>query len=499
MKRRTFLSTSLASACAAGLSFGSTRAQDAAVGSSAEQPSGSPSRRSKMNVIFIMADDQGWGDLGCYGHSVLQTPHMDSLAAEGARFTDFYVSMPICSPTRASCLTGRDPNRYGFKHVVNTGMVNPNVTVPVVHHLPTDEPTLPRLLRDAGYRTGTIGKWHLSLAGAHPSEPMPRDYGFDHAFICDGTQSLYQGPGKWMRDGEPVQVEAGRWYPEVYIDEAIRFIDAEPGRPFYLNLWSFTPHVREEAAEAWRARYPDSTPQEQTYYGCISQMDEQYGRLFRHLHETGLDKNTIVIFCSDNGPEPPVLQPAHEEARRGSTGGLRGSKHVIYEGGIRVPAIIRWPGMTTPGSVLHEPASVLDLLPTLCAMAEVALPNGIEFDGTDLRPALAGKPIAREHPLFWQCEYAMHTFVSPTYSSPPLALREGRWKLMTDMDFKRPELYDLAWDQSEQWNLAPVHPEIVARMSERLRAAHARVNDAASRDSNRWLNPNLPGYAPPAG
>jgi arylsulfatase A len=454
-------------------------------------PSGDDNQKSALNIIFILMDDLGWGDLGCYGHRVIQTPHIDNLAKESCKFTDFYVPMPICSPTRAACITGRDPNRYGFKHVINTGMVNPNVHVPEVHHLPVEEPSLPRQLQTIGYHTGTIGKWHLSLT-YHPTEPTPHDYGFDSYFIHTGGGSLYKGPATWSRDGNNVSVDSETWFPQLYIDESFRFIEASRrlSKPFYLNLWPYSPHVTEEAAQEYQDRYSHRTEHEKVYYGCVTQMDDQLGRLFDYLRQQNLMDETIIIFTSDNGNEPAVNIYNHEQARRGSSGGLRGSKHVIYEGGIRVPGIIRWPGMSRPGSVSNVPVSVLDLFPTLCAATKAPLPEGWNYDGADFRPAFDNKPIHRPHALYWQCEYAMRTFVGPDYHSPPLAIREDNWKLMCDMNFDNVKLYNLDWDQAEQFSVAKEYPERVKSMLQQLKSIYHDVNGPYQKRAD-YLNPEL--------
>lgn len=444
------------------------------------------------NILFIMLDDLGWGDLGCFGHPVIRTPNLDHFAGNSCRCTDFYVPAPICSPTRAGCLTGRDPNRYGFKHVINTGMVNPNVKVPEIHHLPLSEPSLARLLRQAGYRTGTIGKWHLSLTG-YDSEPQPRDYGFDHYFIHAGGGSLYRGPAQWDRNGIKTEVGPDTWFPKLYVDDAIDFID-QGGQPFYLQVWPFSPHVTEEAAAAYRDLYPGRTEHERTYFGCVTQIDEQLGRLFAHLRKTGLLEETIIIFTSDNGPEPPVNIFNHEQARQGSSGPFRGSKHVLYEGGIRVPGIIHWPDLTHPRQVCRTPLSVLDLVPTLCGVAGVPLPAGTKFDGADFHPALSGRPITRPHPLYWQCEYAMNTFMGPDYHSPPLALRMENWKLMCDLNFENCRLYNLDVDPGEQFTLDREFPERVKQMREQLKAVYADINGPESKRTD-YLNPNLLGVS----
>jgi arylsulfatase A len=441
---------------------------------------------TKPNIIFILLDDLGWGDLGCYGNTIVKTPNIDNLAAQGCRFTDFYVSMPMCSPTRAAFITGRNPNRFGFRHVINEGIVNPNVAVPEIHHLPIEEPSFPRQLRQVGYRTGTVGKWHLSLT-QHPSEPKPDDYGFDYYCLAGGN-SLYHGPAKWNRNGQTVEIGKDFWFPSVYVDESIRFIEQDRTKPFYLSFWPFSPHVKEECEEKYRSLYEGRTEQEKTYYGCVTQIDEQIGRLFEYLKKNGLWNNTIVIFASDNGPEPPVNIFHHSEARRGSTGPFRGSKHVIYEGGIRVPGIIRWPGLSTPGSISSIPVSDVDILPTLCAAVAAPIPKSWQYDGTDFRPALQNKPLDRPHPLYWECAYSMKTFVGPHFFSQPLALREGSWKLMCDMDFQNPTLYNLDWDKGEKFTVDKEYPDIVENMMQKLKNIHDEINSPYSK-SAKFLNP----------
>lgn len=347
---------------------------------------------------------------------------------------------------------------------------------------------LPRQLRTVGYRTGTIGKWHLNLNWLK-SEPKPVDYGFDYCFIHAGGGSLYHGPAKWDENGEKIDSRAGEWYPKIYVDKAIEFVRASNDQPFYLNIWPFTPPVREEADEKYRKMYADRSESEMTYYGCITQMDEQFGRLFDYLKKSGLWDNTVIIFASDNGPEPPVNIYHHEESRRGSTGGLRGAKHVIYEGGIRTPGIMRWPGLSKPGSVSNVPISVLDLLPTICAATGAAVPAGFSHDGADMRAEFKNDQINRPHPLYWQCEYSMKTFI-PGFASPPLAIREGNWKLMCDLEFKNVKLTNLDSDRGEQWSIENEHHEMVALMLEELKAIYSDINGPYQKVA-QYLNPEI--------
>lgn len=454
-------------------------------------------RSNRPNILFILSDDQGWGDLGCYGHPRLKTPNLDRLAEESCRLTDCYVSSPVCSPTRAAFLTGRNPNRYGMKHIVNNGFENPDIPWPRYHHLPLEEPMLPRLLQQAGYRTIHVGKWHISLMG-RAGEPGPREYGYDDYLVNrSGEQYRVKDPGRFLRNDITLDKTEAKWTDELYVDEAIRFIDQAGSQPFFLHYNSHTPHTPEECAERYQKLYPNLTREEQIYYGCITQMDDQLGLLFQHLHRRGLAENTVVVFISDNGPIHPIFGAKRAEENHwfncGSTGPFRGGKLIIYEGGIRVPAIIRWPGLSEAGSVNEIPVSIEDFLPTFCAVAGAPLPTGIPFDGGDMRPALTGKTIERPHPLYWQFDQAQakfHRYGDELYESPSLALREDRWKLMCNKGFVDPELYNLDYDPGERWNLAEFHPEIVHDLTEKMRPVYEDVNGPYSKTA-KYLNPNL--------
>lgn len=439
---------------------------------------------TRPNIVLLLADDQGWGDMGCAGHPVLQTPALDELASEGCHLTTFYTTSPVCSPSRASILTGRDQNRFGMKHIINDG---DDKSIPVFHHIPVEDPTIPRLLKSAGYRTGHVGKWHLSFSG-RKEEPTPHDYGFDHYLLLGAGRYTSYKDSKWQRNGERIQTE-GRWTAEVYVDEAIDFIESCTDTPFFLNLWSFTPHIAVECADKFKEMYPGRTEQEQTYFGCITQMDEQYGRLLDYLDQKGLTENTIVIFTSDNGCTAPTL-PWVERAR-GYAGPFRGSKHNIHEAGIRVPCLVRWPGVTVPGTVSREITSTLDLLPTLCDAAGVSLPEEWEFDGGLLNPALDNRPVVRPHLLYWQYEMAkLMDARGDVFSSPPLAIRRDYWKLFCDTGFSNLELYNMDTDPGEKWNMAEIHPDIAEDLLQELKKVHTEINGPYSKTA-KTLNTNF--------
>jgi len=435
-----------------------------------------------MNVIILYADDMGWGDLGVQGHVFCKTPAIDHLAATGLRFTQFYVTAPICSPSRAGLMTGRIQNRYGMHKLINDSMDR----AVGFHHVPTDEPLLPRVLKNAGYRTAHIGKWHISFVG-RKGEPTPADYGYDHTLLLQGRRNGSYWNTNWTRDGQPVSTK-GRWSAEVYVDEAIRFIEEKPNQPFFINLWSFAPHQEVFCAPKYKAMYADRSEFEQYFYGTITQMDEQYGRLLRYLDEHGLTDRTIVIFSSDNGPEPHLI-PWSGRAR-GSTGGLCGGKHYLYDGGIRVPGIIRWPGLTKPGTVTREIAWTADILATVAASTHSESTLSRKLDGIDLRPALAGGSLTRKQPLYWEFNGGVHLSDGTQGFAPGLALREGRWKFHCTPTYDQIELYDLDIDMNEKWNMKAVYPDVVSHLLAEVKALHTDVNGPYSKSAHNW-NPMM--------
>ncbi len=431
-----------------------------------------------LNVIILYADDMGWGDLGVQGHAFLRTPAIDRLAATGMRLTQFYVTAPICSPSRAGLLTGRIQNRFGMKKLIND---SPDRTI-AFHHVPTDEPMMPRMMREAGYRTAHVGKWHISFPD-RKNEPRPEDYGYDHSLLLSGARHGSYFSANWRRNGKPITTE-GRWSAEVYVDEVIDFIEKDPSRPFFVSLWSFAPHQEVFCAPKYREMYADRSESEQYFYGTITQMDEQYGRLLRYLDEHGLTDHTIVVFSSDNGAEPHLI-PWSDRAR-GSNGGLRGGKHFIYDGGIRVPGIVRWPGVTEPGRDSREVAWTADLMTTFTTATDSKPDPTRPFDGIDLRPVLRGGTAQRPRPLYWEFEGGVTLRNDVKMEAPGLALRDGRWKFHCNTSFERVELYDLDIDQNEQWNLKDVYPEVASRFLATMRGLYAEVNGPYSKSANFW-------------
>ena len=411
------------------------------------------------NVILLLADDLGYADLGCYGHPVIRTPRLDRLAAEGVRFTQFYAAAPVCSPSRAGIMTGRNPNRLGIRDWIplDSGIF-----------LKTEETTFAELLRGAGYRTGFAGKWHLN-SRFNGQEPTPGDHGFDH-WMATQNNTAHAAPANFVRNGRRVG-RLDRHASQVVVDEGLSFIDAGPkDRPFLLCVWFHAPHERVDAPADFEARYAHvDDPTKREYFGSVEHVDEQVGRLLDGLDQRGLRDSTFVFFTSDNGPETLHRYDGSERSH-GSAANLRGMKLHLYEGGLRVPAIARWPGGgRESGRVCDEPVCGLDLLPTFAGLAACELPGSLRLDGQDLRPLFNRRRFARERPLYWQYDKAL--------SDPwRLAMRDGPFKLLADERLERFALFNLDADPGEQHDLADAASEKVREMSATLKRLHADVN-----------------------
>ena len=384
------------------------------------------------NFIVVLADDLGYGDLGCYGNPAIRTPHLDRFAAEGVRFTQCYSAAPVCSPARAGLLTGRTPYRAGVHGAIPWGS-------PM--HLPAGEITIAQLLRGRGYATAQVGKWHLSGGFHLTDQPNPSDHGFDYWFSTQNNAlPSHHNPDNFFRNGEPVGPLEG-YAASIVVDEAIRWLGAVRDRrkPFLLYIGFHEPHepIATDPRFAGLYDYPDN-PSRAVYYGNVTQMDDAFGRLMASVDELGLRDNTLVLFTSDNGPARTPWHP------HGSSGPLREKKGHLYEGGIRVPGMIRWPGKANPGSVCDEPVSGVDLLPTVSQITGIAAPADRPLDGASIVPVLRGRPVERRVPLYWQYHDAP--------SAPKLALRMRDWKMLAALDDPRlksagnirPEMYE-AW------------------------------------------------------
>lgn len=419
-------------------------------------------RTGPPNVVIIYADDLGYGDLGCYGHPTIRTPHLDRMAAEGLRFTSFYTAAEVCTPSRAALLTGRYPVRSGMCDDQRRVLFPDSAG-----GLPSDEVTLPELLRTRGYATGMVGKWHLG----HLPEFLPTRHGFDQFFGLpysnDMDRSPDSPPGRrafleprseyWkvplIRDDRtiekgPDQSQLTRRYTE----EAVRFIREKRERPFFLYFAHTFPHVPLFASDRFLGRSPRGL-----YGDAVEELDWSVGEVLAALREAGLEKDTLVWFSSDNGPW------LTQREQGGSAGGLRDGKGSTWEGGMRVPGIAWWPGRIAAGRVTDDPAATLDLLPTVAALANAPLPGDRTIDGVDLAPLIFGTgPGPRSEFAFYRGA-TLHAFRKGPYKAH-FTTRTGYGGQPTT--HTPPVLFHLGVDPGESYNVAGQHPEILAEINE---------------------------------
>ncbi len=391
---------------------------------------------TQPNIVFVLCDDLGINDLGCYGRDDHNTPHLDRLAAEGTRFTSAYASQAICSASRAGLLTGLNPARIhlttylpGRPDAVSQRVLHPEIMM----HVPLSIKAFPRYFKEAGYVTGFIGKWHIGTS------PGPAEHGFDHVY--------YHGEGK---NTEPSETEGGKAEYEL-TREAISFIEMNKDNPFVVYLGHYTPHIPYTAKQPLIDKNRDAF--EPVYAALIETLDDTIGILMDKLEELQLSENTIVVFTSDNGGlHVPELR--HEKVTHNTP--YRAGKGYVYEGGQRVPLIVRWPGHVPEGEVIDEPVNNIDWIPTLLELAGAPVPPGL--DGISFAEGVTGGAIP-ERKLFWHF---------PHYTNqggrPSGAMRDGAWLLVELYDEDKVELYDLSTDVGEKHDIANQHPDRVRSM-----------------------------------
>ena len=418
----------------------------------------------KPNIVVIMADDLGWQDTHCYGNAKLETPSLDQLAAEGMRFTNGYAASPVCTPTRAAMMTGQSPARL---RITNHAPGHPNrFSLPGstlreadnFRHLPLAAVTIAERLSEAGYATAHIGKWHLSYTSPDEQQgisekelrPDKQGFGLNVGGYSGGGPPSYFSPYRipTLADGK-----TGEYLPDRLADEAIAFIRQPRNEPFYLNWWPYSVHypmqAREEVIAKYRQRGDLKDP---VYAAMIEDLDTAIGRFLKALDDAGLRENTLVIFKSDNG------------GYNGDNSPLRGLKGMLYEGGIRVPWIVRWPGKVQPGTINDTPVISMDCYPTLLEVAGLPPTPNQPQDGKNLLPLLTQTPgFDREAIYFHYPNYAFHK-----QNHLGSAIREGKYKLIRNYDDNSLELYDLQSDIGEQDNLAEQSPELAQCLVNKL-------------------------------
>jgi arylsulfatase A-like enzyme len=409
------------------------------------------------NIVFVLTDDMGYSDPNCYGGNFAPTPNIDRLAKEGVRFTHFYDNAPICSPSRAAFITGMFPARWNFTTFLDTRAKNTDCEQ--ADFLPTSAPALARVLKAAGYVTGHYGKWHLGGGRDVTNAPPFSAYGYDEHI---GT---YESPEPdpnitathWIWSPKD---KVKRWdRTRYFIDNALDFLRRHREHPCYVEIWPDDVHTPWVPNLARQTAKPNSQ-EKRDFCDVLAQYDVQMGRLFDGLKALGLEENTLVIFTSDNGP-----LPSFHHAR---TGGLRGSKLSLYEGGIRVPFIVRWPGHTTAGRVDERTVlEAVDLFPTLCAIAHAPLPTRAAFDGEDMTEALVNERTVPHKTIFWEYGRKSKFFNYPAAAfdrSPHIAIREGKWKLLVNDSGASTELYNMETDSNETTNVAQDEPATAQRL-----------------------------------
>ncbi len=419
------------------------------------------------NVVFIYADDLGFGDIACHGHPHIKTPNIDRLAREGTDFWSFTVVNPVCSPSRTGIVTGQFPSRWGVhQHFASPAQ---NAARGMPDWLDPQAPLLPRILNDAGYKTAHYGKWHLSGGGISDA-PLPKVYGYDDA-------AVWTGPGRHVFDGFDGDFVSGEasahdrgaasWISVAATGHAVDFIRRSQGSPFYVNLWLHETHHLVSATDEDKRIYPDTAEPQRTYYAAVSRADRQVGRILDLLDELEIADNTIVIFSSDNGPEnshPNVTDKFYYSV--GSTGGLKGRKRSLLLGGVNVPFLVRWPDQVPAGRVDKDTALAgVDVFETLLAATGTPSPSGYRSDGENMLPAWQGKPQSRSKPVFWWWQGGHSGDDWPAY-----AMRDGDWMLVLDETKQRTELYHVTDDRTQSRNVAPDQPERVAQMQSAIEA-----------------------------
>lgn len=415
-------------------------------------------QRSAPNVVFILADDLGWGDLSCYGNHRISTPNLDQLAAGGTLFTQFYQAAAVCSPSRAALMTGLFPATQRIHTAIGIHS-DGNAAKGCADFMDPELPTITRILQHNGYRTAHFGKWHL---GATKHSPAPSQYGITTERTGNSNSA------------DPLRVYSRSGSTKTIVDETIGFIESNKETPFYVNVWLFDVHAilepsKEQLAVTEQLGITDKVPfhsPAQIYYAALLEMDRQVGRLVERLRELDLLDNTIIIFSSDNGPEDmEVINASHSGV--GSVGMFRGRKRSLYEGGIRVPLIVHYPGTVPAGRIDNDNVTGgVDFLPTICALAGIKLPADLSIDGEDRSAAWLGKNKARIKNLFWEWRYAVPGHM--VHKSPTLAVRQGKWMFLMNHDGSRMELYDIPADPMELTNLAEKNKKLVNELRTKL-------------------------------
>ncbi|MEN8773564.1 MAG: sulfatase-like hydrolase/transferase [Akkermansiaceae bacterium] len=453
----------------------------------------------RPNIIVIVADDLGYGDLGLTAHPHIKTPHLDQLAKDGANFTHFYSPAQVCSPSRAATLTGRMPHRHGIYSFI--GGSSGDLT-----HLPKTETTIPQLLRRNGYQTAIFGKWHCSLietqieraANGQNDIPTMDHYGFDYWFCSDDNAKVLNKPG-WIRNGKTEGTKPGL-AANIVGSEAVHWLTEErnPEKPFIQFVHFYEPHWYVEAPERITQRYHRSVTKnrnEAVYFASITNIDQQVGHIHQALKSLNLEENTLILFTSDHGPAK--LGKANMDRNYGTAAPYRGNKYGLWDGSIHTPGIIYYPAKINAGTIINTPAGAIDWLPTICDLTETSIPEGLILDGQSLLPLLTGKPFDRLKPLQWH-HYNTNFINSPNpnavirigdhvicgFYSAETQLQRSSWKeshltRVQTGKLIRFQLFNILIDPAQQTDISKVKPALFNKLKNQLIAAHKEMQSQA--------------------
>ena len=457
----------------------------------------------RPNIIVIICDDLGYGDLASYGHPYIQTPNLDKMAKDGILFTDFYSTAPVCSPSRVGLMTGRSPNRAGvFDWIPEGRAVRPDAREQV--HMRDSEITIPKLLKEAGYATAMAGKWHCNSLFNSPEQPQPGDAGFDHWLATQNNASpSHANPTNFVRNGEPVGPMEG-YSCQLVADEGIEWISnhhrTDPDQPFFFYMAFHEPHEPIASPEELTGTYRKVavSEKEATYFANVENVDRAVGKLLTSLKDLSIDKNTLVIFTSDNGPETLNRYP-NASYSWGRPDPLRGMKLWTTEAGFRVAGIMRWPAKIESKQTVQHAVSALDFLPTFCELAEAEIPEDLELDGASFLPALENRPIKRNKPLIWAYYNAINEH--------RVAMRSDQWKVLAKMNLPKLQnvhtgninevraaqlsdiqIYNIEDDIGEVSNLSGGHQQLKEELTNKLTKAY---NDLVA-GSHVWEPVQMP-------
>jgi arylsulfatase A len=437
----------------------------------------------RPNIVVILCDDLGYGDVECYGHPHIKTPNLNALAAGGIRFTDFYSAAPVCSPSRVGLLTGRSPNRAGvYDWIPEAGQPKPDHRHKV--HMRQSEVTIAQLLKSGGYQTCMAGKWHCNSEFNNDKQPQPGNFGFDHWLATQNNAApSHLHPTNFVRNGEPVgKIEDFSCL--IVVDEVIGWLEkTDRDKPFFAFAAFHEPHEPVASPRVLVDQYAHvaETPDQAQYFANVTNVDAAVGKLLTGLDRLNIRDNTLIVFTSDNGPET-LNRYRNANRSYGRPGPLRGMKLHTTEAGFRVAGIMNWQGRISGGQTVRTPVSSLDFLPTFCQLAGVNPPADLQLDGAVFLPAIEGKPIERTKPLIWAYFNSLN--------ESRVAMRDGNWKvlaklnggqlakmqnvttetlpLVRDAELTDVEIYRVTTDIHEDSNLAAAQPKLAKSLLDKL-------------------------------